>query len=92
KIVLTPNEARTCKTSRNNPILDDNEDNDETQAIDPDCAQQTANAGSVNLVGDGNETGDVRCEHHNEVSQHRYRYVTPATPKGFWNIGFDNDL
>lgn len=36
--------------------------------------------------------GDISCEHHNDVSRHRYRYVPPATPEGFWNIGFDTDL
>lgn len=36
--------------------------------------------------------GDINCEHHNDVSRHRYRYVPPATPEGFWNIGFDTDL
>ncbi|XP_059652896.1 protein gamma response 1-like [Cornus florida] len=29
-----------------------------------------------------------RCEHHDGVSRHRYRYAPPLTPEGFWNIGF----
>ncbi|KAK1259162.1 Protein gamma response 1 [Acorus gramineus] len=34
----------------------------------------------------------IRCEHHDGVSRHRYRYVPPDTPEGFWNIGFDSDV
>ncbi|XP_038701121.1 protein gamma response 1-like [Tripterygium wilfordii] len=33
-----------------------------------------------------------RCEHHDGVSRHRYRYVPPLTPDGFWNIGFDSEM
>lgn len=35
--------------------------------------------------------GDVRCEHHEGVSRHRYRHAPPMTPEGFWNIGFDSE-
>lgn len=34
----------------------------------------------------------MRCEHHDGVSRHRYRYAPPMTPEGFWNIGFESDL
>ncbi|KAJ0988147.1 hypothetical protein J5N97_006503 [Dioscorea zingiberensis] len=34
----------------------------------------------------------MRCEHHEGVSRHRYRYAPPLTPEGFWNIGFDSDM
>lgn len=34
---------------------------------------------------------NFRCEHHDGVSRHRYRYVPPMTPEGFWNIGFDTE-
>ena len=43
------------------------------------------------LMNNGS-SGTARCEHHNYVSRHRYRYVPPSTPEGFWNIGFDSDL
>ncbi|KAJ7982186.1 protein gamma response 1 [Quillaja saponaria] len=33
-----------------------------------------------------------RCEHHDGVSRHRYRYVPPLTPEGFWNIGFESEM
>ncbi|WOK92587.1 protein gamma response 1 isoform X2 [Canna indica] len=33
-----------------------------------------------------------RCEHHDAVSRHRYRFAPPMTPEGFWNIGFDSDM
>lgn len=41
--------------------------------------------------GDGNKK-TPRCEHHDGVSRHRYRYVPPLTPEGFWNIGFDSEM
>lgn len=40
---------------------------------------------------DGNDR-NFRCEHHEGVSRHRYRYVPPMTPEGFWNIGFDSEI
>lgn len=40
---------------------------------------------------DGNKR-NFRCEHHEGVSRHRYRYVPPMTPEGFWNIGFDSEM
>ncbi|XP_068638023.1 protein gamma response 1 [Aristolochia californica] len=40
----------------------------------------------------GNNNQDMRCEHHIGVSRHRYRYIPPSTPEGFWNIGFDSDM
>ncbi|XP_040991149.1 LOW QUALITY PROTEIN: protein gamma response 1-like [Juglans microcarpa x Juglans regia] len=39
----------------------------------------------------GNQ-GNFRCEHHEGVSRHRYRYVPPMTPEGFWNIGFESEM
>ncbi|KAL5705864.1 hypothetical protein ACHQM5_024100 [Ranunculus cassubicifolius] len=38
------------------------------------------------------ETGTFRCEHHDGVSRHRYKYVPPMTPEGFWNIGFESEM
>lgn len=35
---------------------------------------------------------NFHCEHHDGVSGHRYRYVPPLTPEGFWNIGFDSEM
>ncbi|MQL90376.1 hypothetical protein Taro_022968 [Colocasia esculenta] len=40
----------------------------------------------------GKDPGEFRCEHHEGVSRHRYRYFPPMTPEGFWNIGFDSDI
>ncbi|XP_022150252.1 protein gamma response 1 isoform X2 [Momordica charantia] len=45
--------------------------------------------------GNGETNGDkpgLRCEHHDGVSRHRYRYVPPMTPEGFWNIGFESEM
>ncbi|KAK6162930.1 hypothetical protein DH2020_002771 [Rehmannia glutinosa] len=48
------------------------------------------------LPGAGkNSNGDkqnIRCEHHDGVSRHRYRYAPPLTPDGFWNIGFESEM
>lgn len=38
-----------------------------------------------------NNKHNLRCEHHDGVSRHRYRYAPPLTPEGFWNIGFDSE-
>lgn len=35
---------------------------------------------------------NLRCEHHEGVSRHRYRYAPPSTPEGFWNIGFESEM
>ncbi|CAI9103131.1 OLC1v1001572C1 [Oldenlandia corymbosa var. corymbosa] len=40
---------------------------------------------------DGNAQ-NLRCEHHDGVSRHRYRYAPPLTPEGFWNIGFESEM
>ncbi|XP_073140045.1 protein gamma response 1 isoform X2 [Henckelia pumila] len=49
------------------------------------------------ILPNGKENADgnwknMRCEHHNEVSRHRYRYEPPSTPEGFWNIGFESEI
>jgi splicing factor 4 len=46
--------------------------------------------GRVN--GDGPGSTSLRCEHHDGVSRHRYRYAPPLTPEGFWNIGFESEM
>ncbi|KAF6137122.1 hypothetical protein GIB67_030886 [Kingdonia uniflora] len=42
--------------------------------------------------GDNNNSSSFRCEHQDGVSRHRYRYVPPLTPEGFWNIGFESEM
>lgn len=44
-------------------------------------------------VLDGNAEGaaEFRCNHL-EQSRHRFRDLPPATPEGFWNIGFDSEF
>ncbi|KAL5719678.1 hypothetical protein ACHQM5_012427 [Ranunculus cassubicifolius] len=39
-----------------------------------------------------NGNSNFRCEHHDGVSRHRYKYVPPMTPEGFWNIGFESEM
>ena len=43
------------------------------------------------LPSDRRNPGELRCEHHEGVSRHRYRHPPPMTPEGFWNIGFDSE-
>lgn len=44
------------------------------------------------LPGTTNDKKNIRCEHHDGVSRHRYRYAPPLTPEGFWNIGFESEM
>ncbi|KAL4363904.1 hypothetical protein GQ457_04G023840 [Hibiscus cannabinus] len=48
----------------------------------------------LNKREEGNEdhNNSFRCEHHDGVSRHRYKYVPPMTPYGFWNIGFESEM
>uniref|UniRef100_A0ACD5VNX0 Uncharacterized protein n=1 Tax=Avena sativa TaxID=4498 RepID=A0ACD5VNX0_AVESA len=46
--------------------------------------------GRVN--GNGMDSTSMRCEHHDGVSRHRYRYAPPSTPEGFWDIGFESEM
>ncbi|PIA48520.1 hypothetical protein AQUCO_01400835v1 [Aquilegia coerulea] len=41
---------------------------------------------------DDNNNTNFRCEHHEGVSRHRFKYVPPSTPEGFWNIGFESEM
>ena len=41
--------------------------------------------------GDANGAAQSRCIHVDK-SRHRFRDLPPATPDGFWNIGFDSDF
>uniref|UniRef100_A0A7N0T6C5 DNA endonuclease activator Ctp1 C-terminal domain-containing protein n=1 Tax=Kalanchoe fedtschenkoi TaxID=63787 RepID=A0A7N0T6C5_KALFE len=43
------------------------------------------------LPNGGSNYKNLRCEHHDGVSRHRYKYTPPMTPEGFWNIGFDTE-
>ncbi|KAK9041196.1 hypothetical protein V6N11_016309 [Hibiscus sabdariffa] len=42
--------------------------------------------------GNEDRNRNFRCEHHDGVSRHRYKYVPPMTPEGFWNIGFESEM
>ncbi|KAK1424895.1 hypothetical protein QVD17_20236 [Tagetes erecta] len=42
--------------------------------------------------GNNNNNQNLRCEHHEGVSRHRYRFAPPSTPEGFWNIGFESEM
>lgn len=45
------------------------------------------------VLDDGsNKQQNTRCEHHQGVSRHRYKYNPPLTPEGFWNIGFESEM
>ncbi|OAY86047.1 Protein gamma response 1, partial [Ananas comosus] len=55
-----------------------------------ECKQCRKFYDAVLPTGEGEDNGanttGVRCEHHDGVSRHRYRYAPPMTPEGFWNI------
>ncbi|KAL1827837.1 hypothetical protein ACET3Z_006249 [Daucus carota] len=42
--------------------------------------------------GKDSDKQNLRCEHHEGVSRHRYRYAPPSTPEGFGNIGFESEM
>lgn len=44
------------------------------------------------LPDEGGNKQQLRCEHHDGVSRHRYRFAPPLTPEGFWNIGFESEM
>ncbi|KAL3622477.1 hypothetical protein CASFOL_033888 [Castilleja foliolosa] len=44
------------------------------------------------VLPNGGDKQNMRCEHHDGVSRHRYRYAPPSTPEGFWNIGFESEM
>lgn len=48
-------------------------------------------ADNVDEGSNGNKR-QFRCEHHDGVSRHRYRFPPPLTPEGFWNIGFESEM
>ncbi|KAK3019542.1 hypothetical protein RJ639_004330 [Escallonia herrerae] len=61
-----------------------------------ECKQCKKFYDAVLADGDGKDIDgtkqNLRCEHHDGVSRHRYRYAPPLTPEGFWNIGFESEL
>lgn len=44
------------------------------------------------VLPEGGDRDSLRCEHHDGVSRHRYRFAPPSTPEGFWNIGFESEM
>lgn len=56
-----------------------------------ECKQCKKFYDAVHPENDGTSKG-LRCEHHEGVSRHRYRYAPPMTPEGFWNIGFESEM
>ncbi|XP_023638001.1 protein gamma response 1 isoform X1 [Capsella rubella] len=57
-----------------------------------ECKQCKKFYDAVHPENDGNGNKSLRCEHHEGVSRHRYRYAPPMTPEGFWNIGFESEM
>lgn len=56
-----------------------------------ECKQCKKFYDAVLPENDGNGKS-LRCEHHEGVSRHRYKYAPPLTPEGFWNIGFESEM
>ncbi|AEE78895.1 Protein gamma response 1 [Arabidopsis thaliana] len=57
-----------------------------------ECKQCKKFYDAVHPENEGNGNKSLRCEHHEGVSRHRYRYAPPMTPEGFWNIGFESEM
>ncbi|KAG7565373.1 DNA endonuclease Ctp1 C-terminal [Arabidopsis suecica] len=57
-----------------------------------ECKQCKKFYDAVHPENEGNSNKSLRCEHHEGVSRHRYRYAPPMTPEGFWNIGFESEM
>ncbi|KAG6548651.1 hypothetical protein Mapa_009805 [Marchantia paleacea] len=64
---------------------------DREQLEATDCKQCRKFYDAV-LAEDAEGVSMDRCEHHDAVSRHRFKYLPPGTPAGFWNIGFDSEL
>ncbi|CAN6837873.1 unnamed protein product [Brassica oleracea] len=56
-----------------------------------ECKQCKKFYDAVHPENEGNGKS-LRCEHHEGVSRHRYKYAPPMTPEGFWNIGFESEM
>ncbi|KAF3781844.1 gamma response 1 protein [Nymphaea thermarum] len=56
-----------------------------------ECKQCKKFYDALQQDGGIDSSNKIQCEHHDGVSRHRYRYLPPSTPDGFWNIGFDSD-
>ncbi|CAM6113221.1 unnamed protein product [Calypogeia fissa] len=56
-----------------------------------DCKQCKAFYDAV-AAGDASGMLANKCEHQDAVSRHRFKYLPPPTPEGFWNIGFDDSV
>lgn len=56
-----------------------------------ECKQCKKFYDAVHPENDGNSKS-LKCEHHEGVSRHRYKYAPPMTPEGFWNIGFESEM
>ncbi|CAH8308798.1 unnamed protein product [Eruca vesicaria subsp. sativa] len=57
-----------------------------------ECKQCKKFYDAVHPENEGNGGKSLRCEHHEGVSRHRYKYAPPMTPEGFWNIGFESEM
>ncbi|KAK6140459.1 hypothetical protein DH2020_025802 [Rehmannia glutinosa] len=82
------------KTGPINMSIDNSDDS--TQDMNADDGPQKLHMSPPKVGPSGkNSNGDkqnIRCEHHDGVSRHRYRYAPPLTPDGFWNIGFESEM
>lgn len=57
-----------------------------------ECKQCKKFYDAVLPEGSDNSKQNLRCEHHEGVSRHRFRFAPPSTPEGFWNIGFESEM
>ncbi len=93
--VVTPGRLKLVRTNlqqdRGYKYIEPVRKKSEREALrSTDCRQCKKFYDAV-LAKDANGVVESRCKHH-DASRHRYKFAPPATPEGFWNIGFDSDL
>ncbi|KAM3734051.1 hypothetical protein ACB098_11G184700 [Castanea mollissima] len=92
---------KTLKKQENDPPVpiqkDMNFDSSDDETQDMNADRRCKKFYDAVLPNDGGRDPNgnqqkLRCEHHDGVSRHRYRYAPPLTPEGFWNIGFESEM
>jgi hypothetical protein len=93
--VVTPGRLKLVRTNlqqdRGYKYIEPVRKKSEREALQSTDCRQCKKFYDAVLAKDANGVVESRCKHH-DASRHRYKFAPPATPEGFWNIGFDSDL
>lgn len=93
--VVTPGRLKLVRThlqqDRGYKYIEPVRKKSEREALQSTDCRQCKKFYDAVLAKDANGVVESRCKHH-DASRHRYKFAPPATPEGFWNIGFDSDL